>query len=230
MPNHVTHRVVVTGPEGGLQKFREGYIVRDTLDRGDLEHPEILDFNRVIPMPEALEGTSSGSADMYHEVWFGSDQQISIIFTHSWVKEKGITTREGLQQLFLERDPEAKTKAELMEKNLKTYGAMNWYDWSIAHWGTKWNSYSLRWVTQAKDRLEFRFETAWSVPIPVFYKLSEELPDLKFSVFSFDEGSMFAGIGNFKGGENNFEIVDASDEIYELVYGVAADKNEESND
>jgi hypothetical protein len=50
------------------------------------------------------------------------------------------------------------------------YGSNNWYDWSIAHWGTKWNAYSSDF--NGNENTIF-FDTAWSAPIPIFQKLAE---------------------------------------------------------
>lgn len=51
-----------------------------------------------------------------------------------------------------------------------------WYDWNIAHWGTKWNSYGYCEYDQSKNAL--KFNTAWSAPHPVIEKLSEMYPDI----------------------------------------------------
>jgi hypothetical protein len=48
-------------------------------------------------------------------------------------------------------------------------GCLYWYDWNIKHWGTKWNSYSFR---QISDTCVV-FSTAWNAPAPVIQKLAE---------------------------------------------------------
>ena len=50
------------------------------------------------------------------------------------------------------------------------YGSDNWYDWSIAHWGTKWNAYDSH---LDKENNTITFDTAWSCPIPVLDALAE---------------------------------------------------------
>lgn len=42
------------------------------------------------------------------------------------------------------------------------YGKNNWYDWSLCHWGTKWNAYHSK-LDQDNNAIEF--DTAWSCPI-----------------------------------------------------------------
>lgn len=53
------------------------------------------------------------------------------------------------------------------------------YNWCIANWGTKWNSYGYTADTGFKDG-KLTFLTAWSAPYPILQKLSEMYPDIKF--------------------------------------------------
>jgi len=67
---------------------------------------------------------------------------------------------------------------------------INWYDWNIANWGTKWNAYQVVYLNRVydeddKDKLWLadilvKFETAWDVPTPVLSKLAEEF-DVEFT-------------------------------------------------
>ncbi len=43
---------------------------------------------------------------------------------------------------------------------------LNWYDWSIKNWGTKWNA-----CDSYVDECYISFSTAWSLPEPVIRKL-----------------------------------------------------------
>lgn len=66
--------------------------------------------------------------------------------------------------------------------NLKRYGETDWYEWSIKHWGTKWNGYET-----VVDCGAIQFETAWSTPVPVFVELSKRLKDTSIIVHYADE-------------------------------------------
>lgn len=55
---------------------------------------------------------------------------------------------------------------------LKATGHVGWYEWSLEHWGTKWNAYE---VTRISDTV-VRFQTAWSMPKAVIAALSEKFP------------------------------------------------------
>lgn len=61
-------------------------------------------------------------------------------------------------------------------------GKVCWYDWNNRNWGTKWNGYSLKWLTSDglrpvdvsdSEPFTIEFQTAWNIPSPVFDKLAE---------------------------------------------------------
>lgn len=55
---------------------------------------------------------------------------------------------------------------------LKEYGHPSWYGWAIANWGTKWNAYSAK---RLSDSI-VRFQTAWSMPSKVISALAARFP------------------------------------------------------
>ena len=71
-------------------------------------------------------------------------------------------------------------------------GEVCWYGWNIQNWGTKWNSEAVSYLmdTYDDDKTVFeilvKFETAWSPPMPVLEKLSE---NFKVRFTWKDEGS-----------------------------------------
>jgi len=56
---------------------------------------------------------------------------------------------------------------------IKKHGADNWYDWSIANWDTKWNSYDVDIGIDVENRLYVSFLTAWSCPTKIYLKMKE---------------------------------------------------------
>ena len=101
----------------------------------------------------------------------------------------------------------------------KMYGANNWYDWRIAHWGTKWNAYSTGYDA---DENVLTFDTAWSCPSPIISKLAKICAD--FGVYFegkwADENCGF-NVGEFVSDKEfgkcyyNF-VEDASQEAYSI--------------
>ena len=63
-----------------------------------------------------------------------------------------------------------------MEREL--YGKNNWLDWSLANWGSKWNSMPTEDPDEEYEPGTLRFLTANNPPHPVLQKLSEMCPDI----------------------------------------------------
>ena len=89
----------------------------------------------------------------------------------------------------------------------------NWYDWNVRNWGTKWDVAStdeeIYSETSLIDEgiddnqkyfLVYRFDTAWSPPIPVIEKLSKQYPSLKINL-DFEEETGWGGEIEFTDGQ-----------------------------
>lgn len=77
----------------------------------------------------------------------------------------------------------------------------NAYDWNVRNWGTKWDAYDQNADEPFIDEkagtasVSFSFNTAWSIPEPVFKAVCEQHPELSFSFESEEEqgwGATFA--------------------------------------
>jgi hypothetical protein len=95
--------------------------------------------------------------------------------------------------------PETVFRGNLGTQEREKYGNNNWYDWSVKHWGTKWNASNTQFhsddvrKTGRSYSLEFMFETAWALPEPIYTKIAEMYPDLSIVVDYSEEGMGFAG-------------------------------------
>ncbi len=69
-------------------------------------------------------------------------------------------------------------RGDLGRKEYELYGKNNWYDWSVANWGTKWNAYGFREFAGELNRNTIQFLSAWGAPHPVIQKLSEMYPTI----------------------------------------------------
>jgi hypothetical protein len=82
-------------------------------------------------------------------------------------------------------------QGNLGEEERKIHGKNNWYDWSIKHWGTKWNAsntyYDEATGTDDESIFNFSFDTAWACPIPIYEALKDLYPSLTFEVEYADE-------------------------------------------
>lgn len=80
--------------------------------------------------------------------------------------------------------PETVYRGNLGSKEEAEYpGELNWYGWSKAYWGTKWNANE----TERPEPMMLRFETAWSHPEPVIKALSERFSNVPIFVAYADE-------------------------------------------
>lgn len=73
-----------------------------------------------------------------------------------------------------------------MISNIKKYDVSTWYDWSLNHWGTKWNADSC-FIDEAALGATITFSTAWSFAEPVLLKLSKKLPKVVMDISYADE-------------------------------------------
>ena len=78
------------------------------------------------------------------------------------------------------------------DQNIKKYGYKDWYDWSNAVWGTKWD-------IEAEDKnnddefINLEFATAWGPPVGVYEYIKDKFPSLDISWFYDEPGMEYAG-------------------------------------
>ena len=79
----------------------------------------------------------------------------------------------------------------------------DWYNWNINNWGTKWDvavsheeKYPNTYLEEAENGenyvVYYNFNTAWSRPMPALIKLSEQYPDLLFTL-TYEEETGWGG-------------------------------------
>ncbi|MBU2753080.1 hypothetical protein HER14_19645 [Acidithiobacillus thiooxidans] len=194
MPNNTSCHVVVRGNKTDIET-----IIKKHFD------DKTLDFNSIIPMPEALKGTSEGSVRMRgQDLMHNSEGARSYIMRRA--AEKDITVPDGIDvnqlshgdmlALALDVEPEIVFEGLDALRCLEEYGARSWYDWSIDNWGTKWGAYYGEYETTHSEagtsKLDIHFCTAWSPASPVISALSEMYPDVEIEHHFLDEGGDFA--------------------------------------
>ena len=95
-----------------------------------------------------------------------------------------------------------------MEQQLLFQGD-NWYDWNVRHWGTKWDVSVVddekypetELMEETETSLAYRFNTAWSPPLPAIETLSSQYPNLEFNL-SYEEEQGWGGEVEFKNGQS----------------------------
>jgi hypothetical protein len=82
-----------------------------------------------------------------------------------------------------------------------------WYEWNIENWHTKWDAYEVN-VERRGNIMNFWFNTAWDVPEPVFRRMTEMFPELRFEFRSIEEQGWGA---EYEGSEGQFSMTDSWD-------------------
>lgn len=161
MPNWVYNKVYFRGDSKRLDELKN-FVKTEERE---------FDFNKIIPMPESLNIESSSRE--------------TIATACARAKRAGKNTCEEFEKYY-DHEKSFDEWAEMGEiylTNFEKYGATTWYDWSWNNWGTKWNACDVEWI----DDNEVEFNTAWNAPEPIYYKLAELFPDIKFDVEFADE-------------------------------------------
>lgn len=233
MANYVTHRVIVTGPEVEIRRFRDK-VIRPSKDDG----LDCFDFETLVPMPESVRNTTSCTdSELGIEILTGKRKPSLVspgaeqsFLTFEWIREEGIHTIEQLRQYAEREFPKALEEGRKALAAYQETGFYDWDDWSETNWGTSCPAYHFWWVSQTPDRLEFLFDTKWDVPRRIFDKLASEFPALIIEVACFDEGWRFAGRGILAKGRCVISIGKATADLYEYVYGRTPEEDEEDDE
>lgn len=200
--------------------------MKDLNKKDVFDKEEKFDFNKLIPLPDELYDAKhlAGSPE---EMWYyvarlilSSSDTIDFAFHSEFLDslkrlveqvEQNVEAGKYKDLLPIEQeDGKVKYESRFLTKNdvfkagkklfnnVQKYGYTDWYDWSIANWGTKWNANP---DYQELEDGECYFETAWSPPIPVISKLSKLNPDDEITHFFLDEACNFAGYAKYLNGE-----------------------------
>ena len=206
MPNYCENELIIKG-RGGVFACLEA--IRGEPDEDG--SPRYIDFQKIVPMPAILEGTSS-PPDVEGRVLLGDDARGLEMLSWGWVQQAGVTDLDGLRRYIRQRFPDAEEKARRSIQAEQETGCSDWYEWRVGrmenlfrdgHWGTKWNACYFALVDSPTDtRAKIGFCTAWSPPKPVIVELSKQLPGLSFTLKYWECGCGFRGILRVKAGRD----------------------------
>lgn len=122
---------------------------------------QLFDFQKIMPMPELLRKTATG---------------------RTVIGGKSVTSWYVVREASLETPEEIRAFTPEEQTALRDIGHSNWYDWSLANWGTKWNACDPRINDETIKRgyIEIIFDTAWEAPVPILRKIIVDFPKLTF--------------------------------------------------
>lgn len=171
MPNHVKNEITASP---------------DILDFMRSEESE-FDFNRIIPMPEVLKCEPSCNVIDWAKIATGkiklddlnkpTPDPLEAFKRNDFGAATERLAQSNLVRLLLDgpfpKDFSEKDWNDFIscQTAIRTCGGLpSWYEWSIKHWGTKWNAYD---VSRKNPRL-VTFQTAWSMPKGVILAMEKK--------------------------------------------------------
>lgn len=165
MPNWVKTNISIDGSKAEIEKFKE-----EVINKSKELYNKEFSFNSIIEMPKSLNIESSS------------------IIEHLIAYINGGEKPKFFDELKKEEQDKYINMAKIAIDNIEKYGYKDWYDWSIANWGTKWDVCDVD-ICEGLDgeNLFISFETAWSLAYNVIAKMAETHKELHFVVDYADE-------------------------------------------
>jgi len=194
MPNYVYGTLSVSGTKGEVQKFKE-YAQSEEESFDDItmkteKWTQKLDMNKFIPYPKKFK-VIDDKVKKFYESYKKVKQKVE--------KGEKLTKKEQKQAREL-------ALLELEGKGSKPHykGSDGFnsggYEWCVQNWGTKWNFGDVE-IQDKENALDYSFTTAWSVPMPILFKMSKMFPNLIFNYSGDEESEEFQVEYEFKEGK-----------------------------
>ena len=177
----------------------------------------VLDFNKIIPMPESLNIECGSRTDRGLKAY----KDFVYVYTFAGTEEKDLLNipKEKEDAFLRARQDIRRDEWELGRtafQNEQKYGASSWYDWRINNWGSKWSAYN----TEIVEDNTIEFNTAWSDVKPIILALSEKFPDVEMK-YQWSDEDIGCNMGDvtFKDGEcvDSIEFEACSKEAFEFA-------------
>ena len=208
MPNNIANKLVVNA---NTQKEIDDFLYAIIgVERGEVLH---IDFEKIVPMPECLDSFCGDKKALYYLMSTGNEEMVDKLLSYTQFFSMDIYKDKTEKEL-----SDYKIRGEEIFNIALQYGFIDWYDWRINNWGTKWNAYDTDVDCCGDGSVELYFYTANHGAIPVIKKLVEMFPDLEFTYKYADEISPYnCGEGYGVDGRVSFKFAeDGSDEAMAL--------------
>lgn len=160
----------------------------------------VFTLNGTYPMPQELNVETSDYGFEIIRWQKGEPQSLNRILSYDWCKELGITTIEALVKHLVSCGHADLTLGQVQYDNLVKYGAKNWYEWRIRHWGCKWDTFEVKILNHSHNLFKVEFSTANGTPNRWLQKVSKDYPELEFTIiydFFMEESAIVQHSGKF---------------------------------
>ena len=172
-----------------------------------------LDFGLLVPMPESIYIESSSCGDRAMDfLKLSPNKSLTLSLLKKYVfspaidriyaKAKHHRWSVGDFNHWLQKRPDEQKALWLnlplgqqYLSNLSQYGYKDWYDWSNAKWGCKWNVCpdNCQVIFNDDGSIDCIFDTPWGPPDAWFSSLCTAFPLIEFTLSFFEPGMWFAG-------------------------------------
>ena len=173
MPNNIANKLVVNAKtQAEIEDFL--YAITGIDGDGTLQ----IDFEKIVPMPECLPNTLCDNehheALYYYLMTSGNEDMVDKLLSYSQLFSMDIYKDKTEKEL-----SDYKIRGEKIFNIALQRGSIDWRDWRINNWGTKWNAYETD-IDCFDGSVVLSFYTANHGAIPVIKKLVEMFPNLEF--------------------------------------------------
>lgn len=198
MPNHVKHRFMIIAKD----EEQAETILNSFKGKAIKSYDKNFDFtfNTIIPEPDSISNTEDGTDNYLKLFVFLSEKNTlsleeimlnikrNIYYEETDYKNAiNLNIAEHIQSDFYEfskivsemNEKEVDSlydKGKVYAENLREYGAMNWYDWRVKHWGTKWDAFDTD-MFRINNIVTVTFSTAWACCQPIIEAICKKFND-----------------------------------------------------
>ena len=212
MPNNIANKLVVNAKtQAEIDNFLSAII---GVKGGEFLH---IDFEKIVPMPECVPDTlcddEHQNALYYYLMTTGNEDMVGKLLSFPQLYSMDIYKDKTEKEL-----SDYKMLGEEIFNIAQQCGAIDWYDWRIINWGTKWNAYETDIDCPCDGSIELHFQTANNGVIPIIEKLVEMFPNLEF-VYKYADEVIACNCGEAYGVDGNASFnftEDDSDEAMAL--------------
>jgi len=97
---------------------------------------------------------------------------------------------------------------ELKETTAPNDSGINWYNWRVENWGTKWEvSADVDWDEETKT-LHVTFDSAWAPPIEALQYWADQHPEFCLELSYWEPGMAFVGSWSSLGADEHYNYAE----------------------
>jgi hypothetical protein len=197
MPNHTTNIMTVSGPEKDLISF---------MNKVSHKNPDLLNYYKeklekdIASKKASLKEFPNNNNFIQMELK-NNEEELKKILDSTWTEHLDFNGTVPMpHSLSINSPARNKEEQDIAEDNVKKYGHADWYGWCTSNdgWGTKWGAYDVKEPEVLNNCVIYRYQTAWSPPLPWIQKTSMLFPSLTFNIAAADEGGDYYLVYEYK--------------------------------